>query len=111
MALHPCQIVNETGNTILLKIIGSGLNANYAPDIPGVQTGLMFASPPQNVDLHRLMEGPRVVIVWKSDGSAILTTARITLSAPSTIKVSQNTATLRYAIDAQDGSGNSIVVN
>ncbi len=106
--LHQCQIANSTQKTIILKIIGSGLNQNYTPDIPGVQTGLMFALPPQNIDLHDLAEGERMVIVWKSDGSSILTFAKIRLTAPTTIEVKLS-GTTTYSIEATDLNGTSVV--
>jgi hypothetical protein len=110
MILHQCQIVNDTNQTILLKIIGSGPNSNYTPDIPGVQTGLMFAASPQNVDLHNLAEGERVVIVWDSNGSKIKAFQKILLNAPATIRVKLAGTTTTYSVEAVDGSGNDISI-
>lgn len=107
--LHQCQIVNNTGITIILKIIGFGRNHTYTPDIPGVTTGLMFAHHPYNQDLHDLAEGERMVIIWSSDGSKLLAFSKVRISSPTTVEIKMTgTTTKMVSVDAVDGSGISV---
>lgn len=87
MAGYSTQIVNDSGQTIYLKIVGHEQNAVYMPDLPGVPTGLLFAAPPQNRDIRTLDDGPRVIIVWDNTGSMILAKEEVFINAPSTITI------------------------
>lgn len=107
---HQCQIVNSTGQTIILKIVGHEPTSHYTPDLPGVNTGLMFALPPLNQDLRSLAAGKRVVIVWNSNGSQIVTISKIDLVAPATIEVKLNTVTLKMEISATGNAGQDLTI-
>jgi hypothetical protein len=86
MATHLTQIVNNSGQTIWLKIVGHQPDAIYTPDLNGVETGLLFAAPPQNQDTANLDEGLRVVVVWNNVADAVHT-GNVNINAPSTITI------------------------
>ncbi len=107
---HQCQIVNNTNTTVILKIVGHEPTSNYTPDLPGVNTGLLFALPPLNQDLRSLAAGKRVVILWSSDGSRLLRTHNIDLTAPATIVINLNSATQTYSVDATGAGGQDLSI-
>jgi len=108
-ALYQCQIVNSTGKPIILKIVGAANDANYTPDLQGVETGVLFAAPPQNTDLHFLREGERMVIVWSADGAKLITFSRIKISSITNIDVKLDGATVTVKAVASDGASANIL--
>jgi hypothetical protein len=103
-----CQIVNNTGEVIFLKIIGHEPTSQYFPDLAGVDTGIFFADPPLNQDLQTLTAGKRVVIAWSSDGNNIRVVQQFDLSADATIRINKNSVTQFYSAQTADGSGKSL---
>ena len=96
MALHSCQIVNETGQTIFLKIVGHEPTSYYYPDLFGVETGVLMAAAPLNQDLHLLAEGVRMVLAWNNDGKTLLATQQIEITDPCTISIKVGSVTKHY---------------
>ncbi|HZU36749.1 MAG TPA: hypothetical protein VFA18_12600 [Gemmataceae bacterium] len=78
--------MNNSGQTIWLKIVGHQLEATYTPDLDGVQTGLLFAAAPTNQDTADLEEGMRVVVIWNNLAN-VVHTGNVNINAPSTITI------------------------
>jgi hypothetical protein len=83
MADHLTQIVNQTGQTIRLKVVGHQPDAHFYPG----NTGVLFAAAPLNQVTDFLLEGLRAVIVWNNNGSTILGVGQANINGPSTVTI------------------------
>jgi hypothetical protein len=93
MAKYPCQVINDTGQTIWLKIIGHEPNVFWSPDLPGPSEGILFAAAPLNQIQAELSEGRRVAVAWDSTGTFVVANTDFNLSGPGTISVKNGTVT------------------
>lgn len=88
MAQHACQVVNESGKTVYVKIVGHLPNVEWFPDLQGTNnTGLLFTTAPKNQSDALLNEGVRYLLAWDSSGGFMVAAGQVDVFAPRTITI------------------------
>lgn len=85
LAAYTCKVINDTGDTIRVKIVGHQPNVEFWPGTDGT----MFVG---DTDKGNLLEGKRAIIVWKNNASKILAMAEVDISAPVTVRISKDSS-------------------